>query len=580
MKNTPSLFRVIREKHILAASLIGLLITPPSASATTTVVNLELSLVVDVSGSVSASEYTLQMNGYASAFESSSFHSTVSSANNGIAVNLIQFSSSAAESIPWSHITNATTADAFAAQIRGAARLFSQGTNIESGINAATASLNNNNFSSKRSVIDVSGDGPGSSGAARDNALANGVTSINGIVISDSNGSLQTHYEQNVAGGAGSFVASAATFEDFEPSVLGKITREVQGEGIIDNSLPVASALRQTQLALVHSAFNDVNARLYRLRSRHNAQIPAPAPMPSSDKGSYSAKGGGKEPIIVPIAPKRWEAFGSIHFYTQDVDGSDYTVPGSNFLIPISPDYQIDIFGGTVGIEYLLNERWAIGGALVANSADVDMDSYGDIDTDGYGIAVYASYYHRNLFNGPGDWYADLLYGYSEYDNDIDRKTFGGTAKGSTDSTNHTVAFHTGYNLTHGSWIHGPYASLEWTDGDLDGYTESGPGAAVFPSMGYESLLGRIGYSVSKIIPLSRGTLVPQIRAAWEHEFEDDEDFIGTFPLGLPDEDRFVAGAGIAWEFSENGRLILNYEGRFASDFDSHQVNLHLGYKF
>jgi len=37
--------------------------------------------------------------------------------------------------------------------------------------------------------------------------------------------------------------------------------------------------------------------------------------------------------------------------------------------------------------------------------------------------------------DGPGDWYADLLCGYSEYDNDIDRKTFGGTAKDSTDST-------------------------------------------------------------------------------------------------------------------------------------------------
>lgn len=575
-----SLFRASRKTPIVVASLSAAALTIASAPATTTAVSLELSLVVDVSGSVSSSEYNLQMEGYALAFESSTLHSAVASAGSGIAVNLIQFSSSAAESIPWTHLTDAASANSFAAQIRGANRLFTSGTNIESGIDAASQSLANNNFNGTRSVIDVSGDGQGANGTARDNALANGVTTINGIVISDSNGSLKTHYENNVAGGQGSFVASAASFEDFEPEVLSKIEREVLGASISDDGYAASLGLRHTQLALVNSTFNDVNARLFRLRSRHDRPAPAPIPMPSSDKGSYSDTGGGKEVAVIPQEVKRWEAFGSVHFYTENIDGESVSIAGTNFVLPVIPDYEIDVFGGTVGVEYRVNDRWAVGAALIGNSADVDMDNYGDIDADGYGVAIYASYYHRNLFNGPGDWYADLLYGYSAFDNDIERNTFGGTADGSADSTNNTIEFFTGYNLTHGSWVHGPYASLAWTDGELDSYTESGPGAASFPSMDYESTLSRLGYSVSKIIPITTGTLIPQVRVAWEHEFEDDEVTIGGVPIGLPDEDRFIAGAGVAWQFSESGRLILNYEGRFLDDADSHQVNLHLGYKF
>lgn len=543
-------------------------------------VDLELSLVVDVSGSVSGSEYTLQMEGYAAAFESASLQSAISSTNKGIAVNLIQFSTSAQESISWTLISDATSANAFATQVRGATRLFSSGTNIDAGINAATTSINNNLYEGTRKVIDVSGDGTGTaSGTSRDNALANGITTINGIVISsDPGGSLQKFYENNVAGGQGAFVASSPTFKDFEPEVLKKISREVTG--IDNNGFPVAAALRQTQLSLVHAGLNDVNSRLFRLRTRRPAPA-APEPViPSSDKGSHSAKGA-KDIIPTPQpAPKRWQAFGSLHAYTEDVDRQNYTITGSTFSFPILPDYEIDIFGGTVGIEYTLNQNWTFGSALISNNADVDMGNFGDIDTDGYALAAYASYFQENAFGGKGDWYTDLLVSYGDYDNDIKRTTFGGSARGTTDSDSYTAQLSTGYNLTNGSWIHGPFSSLAYTDGDVDGYTETGPGATTFPDMEFESLIGRLGYKVSKIINSSKGTFIPQVRIAWEHEFKNDQVTIGSLTLGAPDEDRLVLGTGVAWEFSQNGSIFLNYEGRFADDLESHLVSLRLGLKF
>lgn len=575
MKLPPSL-----QRKVAVCGIVTAFACAPAYSITTipTLVDLELSLVVDVSGSVSGTSYTLQMEGYASAFESTALQSAISSTTNGIAVNLIQFSSSAQESIAWTFLNDASSANAFATEVRNAVRLFSGGTNIDSGINTAVTSMANNNFNGTRSVIDVSGDGQGTAnGTSRDNALASGVNTINGIVIgADPNGSLRQFYENNVAGGQGSFVAVAPSFQDFQPEVLRKISREVTG--ISNDGFPVAAALRQTQLSLVHAGLNDVNSRLFRMRTRRPEAAPAPV-IPSSAKGSYSAKDA-KSPIVMPPTPKRWEAYGSLHYYNEQVDGSNLLIPGSNLRIPILPDYEIDIYGGTVGIEYTLNQNWAFGAALIGNNADVDMGQYGDIDTDGYALALYASYFQRNAFGGPGDWYADLLVSYAGYENDIKRNTFAGTAKGNTDSDSYTVQLSTGYNITSGNWIHGPIASLRYTDGDIDGFTETGAGAATFPSMEFESLLSRVGYQVSRVIDTSRGAIIPQFRAAWEHEFENDPATIASLPLGVTDDDRIVLGAGVAWEFSENGRVILNYEGRFASDLESHQIGIRLGFKF
>ncbi len=344
-----------------------------------------------------------------------------------------------------------------------------------------------------------------------------------------------------------------------------------------DDGFPVAATLRQAQLSLVHVGLNDTNSRLYRLRTRRPAATVPPVVI-DSGKGGTSEK---DSPVsIAPSFSSRWEVFGSIHSYHESVNGASIPLGIGTLSIPLLPDYDIDIYGGTVGIEYTLNSNWALGAALIGNSADVDMGTFGDIDTDGYAIAAYASYYRENAFGTSGDWYADLLVSYGDSENDIKRTTFGGIAKGSTNSDSYTLQLSTGYNIQSGSWIHGPLVSLGYTDGDIDGYTETGSGAATFPDMEFESLLGRLGYKVSKVINTSHGTIIPQAHIAWEHEFENDQATIGTTPLGVIDEDRLVFGTGIAWEFSEVGRALLSYEGRFADDLESHQVSLRFGYKF
>jgi outer membrane autotransporter protein len=74
--------------------------------------------------------------------------------------------------------------------------------------------------------------------------------------------------------------------------------------------------------------------------------------------------------------------------------------------------------------------------------------------------------------------------------------------------------------------------------------------------------------------------LVPQGRAAWEHEFEDDQNTALGLPGGEIDEDIAVLGAGIGYYMTSHWNVVLDYEARLGSENQSHYVGLKAGYEF
>lgn len=566
-----------------ASAVLGL---PCMAGSGSIFVDLELSLVVDVSGSVNNEEYALQMEGYALAFENPALHARVAGGREGqIAVNLIQFSSSAAESIPWTLLDSATSSNAFAAQIRAATRLFFGGTSPDTGITLAASSLFSNNFESGRQVIDVSGDGAGfdlDDRAARDAALAAGVDTINGLPILTDDPNLGEYYENNIVGGDDAFVQAADSFEDFEASVLEKLTRELGGDSS-ESARLVSSTLRSTSISSARATTRDVGDRLFRMRAGRPQvmQQAAPAYADPGPKGGMSAKSS-KSPIMMPAETRNWEVYGSVFAYTEDQDQQVLTsrsVTGAPIRTLVHPDTSVDIFGGNAGFEYRFNERWSAGFALAASSTDVDMTFVGNSDIDTVALVPYVSYYQTNAFAG-ADLYADAMYVYGMNEYDISRITGGGIASGSPDGDYHQIEVTTGLNFRAGTLVHGPYASLRWLDGTIDSYTETGPGAGAFPSSDYESLATNLGYQVSYPIQLSGGVLVPQGRAAWEHEFEDQQNAAFGLPGGEIDEDVAVLGTGIGYYMTSHWNVVLDYEARLGSENQSHYVGLKAGYEF
>lgn len=213
-----------------------------SGTAMATPVGLELVLLVDVSGSVSASEYNLQKTGYVNAFNSAAVQNAIlGSQGGGIAVTYVEWSGAGqfATKVGWTLIDSIASANSFASAISGLTRSFSGNTGLQSALFDAInlfgteTGASSNGFESLRQVIDVSGDGARNTGLAngvgRDAALAAGVDTINGIFIAGESG-LAAHYNSFVKGGTNAFVAQADSFDDFGTAIQAKLIKEITND--------------------------------------------------------------------------------------------------------------------------------------------------------------------------------------------------------------------------------------------------------------------------------------------------------------------------------------------------------------
>lgn len=216
-------------KSLLGMMMAAALLLPAKAMAAP--VGLELVLLVDVSGSVSGSEYALQRDGYAAAFRDAGIGAQIASITNGVAVTYVEWSAGAGaqvQRIGWTLLNDAAEADAFGDQIAALNRIGvgNGGTDVAGAINYGAGLLGaNNGFEGARLVMDVSGDGAGgNANAAAAAAFAAGYT-VNGLAILGEGG-LQAYYQAFVNAGGG-FLEVANDFQDFNAAVARKIGREI-----------------------------------------------------------------------------------------------------------------------------------------------------------------------------------------------------------------------------------------------------------------------------------------------------------------------------------------------------------------
>lgn len=197
-------------------------------------VDLALVLAVDASGSVDQVRFELQKQGYVAAFRHPRVTAAISSGpTQSIAVVMIQWTGPALQviAVPWTKISDAASASAFADKIAAAPRaLFGGGTSISGAIDTGMALLFDNPYRATRRVIDISGDGANNRGRlvnqARDEAVRAGV-GINGLPILALEPDLDRYYEQNVIGGPGAFVIAAKDFNTFGDAILKKLIAEI-----------------------------------------------------------------------------------------------------------------------------------------------------------------------------------------------------------------------------------------------------------------------------------------------------------------------------------------------------------------
>ncbi len=262
---------LLRGGAAAAAIAIGVFGTSQPAHAVTNVFQ-ELFLSLDVSGSISGSEFDTYKQGYVNAFNNAAVRSKVADtfAGGGLAIAVGQWSSTAFSPpvIDWRHITDLTTdginggtsLNSFITALTNMPREGNNNTCVDCGMAAAISEINTNDFVTTRTngrVIDISTDGVGNrtaggcgtvnqcAEAQRASAVASNII-INGLGVGASASGFLTARVVTPANGAtnAGFVQTAATFADFETAITNKLIREVgPGPGdTVPGPLPVLGA--------------------------------------------------------------------------------------------------------------------------------------------------------------------------------------------------------------------------------------------------------------------------------------------------------------------------------------------------
>ncbi|MEO0938173.1 MAG: DUF1194 domain-containing protein [Pseudomonadota bacterium] len=191
---------------------------------------LALLLAVDVSGSVDADEYRVQMDGLAAALRDGVVSQALVEQNASVALMQWTGSSRQRVTIPWTAMTSFADTDAFAARVEGDPRVWRH---YSTAIGEALA-LGRTSFADvpqcKRRVIDVSGDGVSNEGGApavqKPALRAAGIT-VNALAIETDETDLTAYFFENLITGEGAFVVTANGFEDYPAQIRRKLLREI-----------------------------------------------------------------------------------------------------------------------------------------------------------------------------------------------------------------------------------------------------------------------------------------------------------------------------------------------------------------
>jgi hypothetical protein len=200
-------------------------------------VDVGLVLAIDASGSISAVDFMLQIQGYRRALTSPGVVSSFSLAGTvDIAAIFWADSAFTPQVIPWHRIASAEDAHRFADELASTKRLVSGNTDIGSGLMAAIDLFDAAGQCADRKIIDLSGDGRASVTArrgdrnsvvsARRRAEELGIT-INALAITTQEPKLADYYRRAVTTGPSSFVMEVGDFDGFKQAITQKLMREL-----------------------------------------------------------------------------------------------------------------------------------------------------------------------------------------------------------------------------------------------------------------------------------------------------------------------------------------------------------------
>lgn len=230
-------------RALAGLAMAAVLLSPPQARAQTC--KLALVLALDISSSVNAREYSLQLHGLARAFRTKEVIDAILTPEGaGIAAIVYEWSGYNQQDvvIPWTTLNSRADVLAFADRLSAHRRPFTDLTTALGKAIEYGASMFARAPPCARRVIDISGDGENNDGVGpeyfRAQGKLDGIT-INGLVVQGAFPDPAPYYRSQVIQGPGAFLALARHFEDYPEVIIGKLLREIGHEMILGQNLPV-----------------------------------------------------------------------------------------------------------------------------------------------------------------------------------------------------------------------------------------------------------------------------------------------------------------------------------------------------
>ena len=223
----------------------------PARSDVAELVDIELILAIDVSGSIDEEEAALQRQGYLRAL----VHPQVIEAIKGgekrkIGITYVEWAGYHYQRVvvDWALISDKASAESFVARVAAIPVSTERWTSISGAVEFSMKRFEASPYKGTRRVIDISGDGRNNNGRdlgeVRREALEKGII-INGLPIVNDRPTrwgtpperdLDLYYRDHVIGGPGSFYIVADGFNAFANAIRTKLVREISGapgDGVI-----------------------------------------------------------------------------------------------------------------------------------------------------------------------------------------------------------------------------------------------------------------------------------------------------------------------------------------------------------
>jgi hypothetical protein len=216
----------------LAAALL-LAATPAQAQPC----RLALAFALDVSASVDAGEYRLQLDGLGAALTDPAVRTAIVAPGGAVALAAYEWSGARQQAViaPWTVIGSVAELDAFAARVTGHVRRYGEFPTAVGYALGYGATLMRQAPPCVRQVIDISGDGVNNDGfspAAAYRAFDFAGITVNGLVVGAGNLELISFYQFEVAHGPETFVEVAADYADYARAMRRKLLRELAGDRV------------------------------------------------------------------------------------------------------------------------------------------------------------------------------------------------------------------------------------------------------------------------------------------------------------------------------------------------------------